>query len=56
MLKKIGGQYQLEETRLPIMGMFEGPFKTMIYIAVYESDRIATYSYLQAAFANLQGM
>ncbi len=56
MLKEIGGQYQLEETRLPMIGMFEGPSQTMIYIAVYESDRIAIYPYLQAAVVNFQGM
>ncbi len=56
MLKEMEGQYQLEETRLPIMGVFEGPFQMMIYIMVYELDRIATYPYLQAIFTNLQGM
>ncbi len=38
------------------MGVFEGLFQTMIYIVVYELDRIATYPHLQAAFANFQRM
>ncbi len=54
MLKETGGQYQLKETRLPMMGMFEGSSQTMIYITAYESDRITTYPYLQAIFANPQ--
>ncbi len=56
MLKETGDQYQLEETRLPMMGTFEGPFQTMIYITVYESDRITTYLHLQATFTNPQRM
>ncbi len=56
MLKEIGDQYQLEETRLPIMGIFEGPSQTMIYIMIYKSDWIIIYPYLQAVFANPQEM
>ncbi len=53
MLKETRGQYQLEEIRLSMIGMFEGPSQTMVYLAIYESDRIAIYPHLQAAFANL---
>ncbi len=54
MLKEMEGQYQLEEIRLPIIGMFERPSQIMIYLMAYESDQIAIYSHLQTAFANLQ--
>ncbi len=56
MLKETKGQYQLEETRLPVIRVFEGLSQMMVYIVVYKSDRIATYPYLQAVFANLQEM
>ncbi len=56
MLKETGGQYQLKETRLLIMGVFEGSPQTMIYITTYKSDQIATYLHLQTAFTNPQKM
>ncbi len=46
MLKEIEGQYQLEETRLPMMEVFEELLQMIVYIMAYESNQIAIYPHL----------